>query len=477
MQTQSTASHSWLCLLGWTLLALLLGFELYSSISNGWWYPDKPTKSGTDFTAFYSAGELARLGGNIYDYTHSSTPRRPYIYPPLFAIFPMAPLSLLPHNAALAVFSLLNLLMLLVTLWLLRKVLWPQAPPQTGITTSMIGSWSEWRNWPLWQRPNTGLILATLVVIRFFHSNQRLGNANMYILLLLSLALFLLVRSRGFLAGAAIALATTFKLTPGLLGLYLLWSRQGCAMLGGAVGLVFCLVLIPGSILGFSQNWTLLSAFKDHVGGKLAATEEAETADANGIIVGWSNALPSHQPEPTGVSLRAAMQRLLSPSVAFPRRPASEDRTFNLLNLSYQQASHVADGLGILLLLITVLLTFPRWASAERDPLMLSLGLATTTMVLISPLTRIAHLVVLLLPVCALIALLQQNQLSGHARRWAWAGILFVGLEGMVFSANLVGQKASEIEQAVGIPTLSILALYVAQAVALRSLRPAKLNK
>src|SRR5262249_17528458 len=50
---------------------------------------------GCDFTAYYSAGELARTGKNIYDYRSSSTPFRPYIYPPMFAVFPMAPLSLL----------------------------------------------------------------------------------------------------------------------------------------------------------------------------------------------------------------------------------------------------------------------------------------------------------------------------------------------------------------------------------------------
>src|SRR5258705_12577790 len=55
-------------------------------------------KQGNDFTAYYSAGELARLKKNIYDWRSSTTPRRPFIYPPLFALLPMLPLSLLSHD-------------------------------------------------------------------------------------------------------------------------------------------------------------------------------------------------------------------------------------------------------------------------------------------------------------------------------------------------------------------------------------------
>ena len=39
----------------------------------------KKRPHGSDFTAYYSAGELARKGENIYDYRASSTPVRPYI--------------------------------------------------------------------------------------------------------------------------------------------------------------------------------------------------------------------------------------------------------------------------------------------------------------------------------------------------------------------------------------------------------------
>src|SRR5882672_10696126 len=69
----------------------------YSCVKNGWAVPppanSKTEKLGNDFTAFYSAGEQARLGRNIYDWASTSMPHRPYEYPPLFAVFPLEPLS------------------------------------------------------------------------------------------------------------------------------------------------------------------------------------------------------------------------------------------------------------------------------------------------------------------------------------------------------------------------------------------------
>ncbi|MGD0093509.1 MAG: hypothetical protein ABSE73_26670, partial [Planctomycetota bacterium] len=127
---------------------------------------------------------------------------------------------------------------------------------------------------------------------------------------------------------------------------------------------------------------------------------------------------------------------------------------------------------ALLLLALTVALTAPRWAREQHFPMVLSLGLVACAMTLISPLTRKAHLVVLLIPVAALIALLQQDRLSGAARRWAWAGLLVLGLQGVIFSGGIIGQRASDLVQAAGATTSSVLLLYVATAVALWNLKP-----
>ncbi|MCY3024028.1 MAG: glycosyltransferase family 87 protein [Planctomycetota bacterium] len=457
---------------------VVLAVHFRQCMRDGWWDPAKG-KDGTDFTASYSAGELARRGENIFDYRLSSTPGRPFIYPPMFAVFPMTLLSLLPHNGALAAFWVLNIVMLFASLWLLRTLLWPDPAASPGTTEPALvthrGLWCRCCSWRVWRHPDTGLVLAVLVCGRFLSSNMRLGNANMYILFLIVVALCLLVRSRGFWAGIVVALATAFKVTPGLFGLYLLWSRRGWALVGGALGLVLFLVLVPGSVLGVARNFELLSAFTRHASGALTDNKDVDAASPDSVVVGWRHRLKqSYKDRAVGVSLRGTTQKLLSPSVALNRRDASEDRTVNIANLTMQQAARVADVLSLCLLVVTILLTAPRWTCQERLPLILSLGLVTTAMVLISPLTRKAHLVVLLIPVVALIALLQQDKLTGAARRWAWIGLLVLGLSGVVFSGEVVGQRLSDVINAAGTTTVSVLLVYVATAMALHGMKHAK---
>jgi hypothetical protein len=441
-----------------------LGLNFRVCLRQGWWEPGAGQR-GTDFTALYSAGELARHGENVYDYERSSTPRRPFIYPPMFAVFPMAPLSLLPHNAALAVYWALNVLLLGASLWLLRKAVWEA---EAGGTPAV--------QLPFWRRPWVGLGLALAVCADFLNDNQRLGNANLYILFLLALALYLLVKKREFWAGLAVALAMAFKVTPGLFGLYLLWSRRGKALAGGALGVVLFLVLVPGAVLGFSQNWEMLQAFARHAGGAIAGQREPGSGEGRdaGISVGWKKGtLESRAEQAAGVSLRGMTQRLLSPSVAHGRAEDSEERTVNVLNLTPRQAARVGDILALLLLGFTIALTAPRWARERGYPLVLSFGLVTSAMLLISPLTRKAHLVVLLIPAAALSAMLQQEKLSGRARGWAWTSLLVLALHGVVFSPDIVGKQASEAAQALGVTTLAVLLVYVATAVGMRARKSA----
>ena len=85
------------------VVAILLVLYGVRCVKHGWYEPPaknatgnkkrKRKHRGTDFTAFYSAGELARTGKNIFDYKASSTKYRPYLYPP--------PVRGLPDGAAI----------------------------------------------------------------------------------------------------------------------------------------------------------------------------------------------------------------------------------------------------------------------------------------------------------------------------------------------------------------------------------------
>ena len=110
-------------LFAWLIIALLVAWQFKVSVKNAWITGDSREKI-SDFTAFYAAGDLALKGKDIYDFRNSGISRRPYLYPPTFAIFPMLPLALLPQNAALVVFTLINFALVFGTLWLLKDALW-----------------------------------------------------------------------------------------------------------------------------------------------------------------------------------------------------------------------------------------------------------------------------------------------------------------------------------------------------------------
>ena len=430
----------------------------------------KQRPKGTDFTAYYSAGELARTGQNLYNYAASSTPVRPYIYPPMFAVFPMAPLSLLPHNSAAVVFYALNIALLFGGLWLLWKIL---APPQLVPSTSY------------WRRPEIGCVLALVVCWRFLHSNLMLGNANLYVFFFLSLALYLMVRRvpgaapstpasprNEVLSGIAVALATTFKLTPGLFGIYFFWTFRRWAMLGGALGLALFLLLLPSLLLGFSENWVDLKAFVSHAREK-ALSEEDDSADGETVLIGRPKKAvsPDDLPRAVGLSFRGTVVNLLTPTEALNRGKIEGRRSVNLVNLEFKQAQTVADICSAVLLLATVILTAPGWTRAGPVPLALSWSMTTTAMVLVAPLTRSAHLVVLLIPVSVLIALLQQERLHGLGRILAWTTLLLLGLGSVVTSQGVLGNTWSQTINAMGATTWPMVLLFVALGVILFDLR------
>ncbi len=430
----------------------------------------KKRPHGSDFTAYYSAGELARKGENIYDYRASSTPVRPYIYPAMFAVFPMAPLSLFSHNTAVAVFFVLNLVLLAAGLWLVWKVL---VPPTSGTES-------------IWRRPELGCLFAVAVCWQYLHSNLRGGNANLYCFFCLALALYLFTdiakppevsatarRSwlREFFSGIVVALATTFKLTPGLFGVYFFWTFRRWAMLGGAVGLALFLLFVPALLLGFSKNWTALKVFTEHARDKAMADEDDTPQE---ILIGRPKkaANPDELPRAVGISFRGTLMKMLSETEALTRDDLEGDRSVNIMNLEPKQAQTAADILALVLLLATVVLTFPAWTRAGALPIALSWSLTTTAMVLVAPLTRMAHLVVLLIPVSVLIVLLQQSRLRGAAKTLAWAALFLLGCGGGLTSKAIWGSKLSQTIQALGLTTWSTLLLFIALAVALWQLRP-----
>jgi len=454
---------------GWVLAALFFSGFGVRCVKHGWYEPPDPAKSeeenrkrdcrGSDFTAYYSAGELVLKGKDLYAWTESSTPFRPFIYPPMFALFPMAPLAVLPHNAALIAFYVLNVGLLFVSLWLLRGMLWPAAGPADGTVPAARGGIAG-PDWGFLGRPDVGLLLALLICWRFFDSNFVLGNANVIILFLIVLGLWALHREHGGWSGLAVALAASFKMTPGLLGLYFLWTRRGWALLGGALGLLLFLLVIPGATLGWSYNWKALESFAGQARGKLEAPAKSDEQAAD-------DESDAEGTRAYGISLRGTLLKLLSPTISLPHREATEKRSINVVDLNPATTTRLADGAALLLLAATVWLTWPRAANRPGVPVALAWGLVVIAMLLISPHTRKAHGTILLLPAAALIAALQLRLLAGGARRLAWCALLVLGAATILTSKGVIGRRASEVSHAAGAATWAMAFLYIAVGVAL----------
>jgi len=443
-------------LAGAVLLAVFFSLYGIRCVKKGWY--DPPTKDGSDFTAYYAAGELAGKGQDITARENSSAPGRQYIYPPTFAVFPMALLGFLPHNTALIVFYVLNLALLLGSLWLLKRLLYPPtAPPVKSF----------------WTLPEFGLLAAVLACGRLFDSNMQLSNANIFVLFPIVLGLYLLQRERGFWGGICIALATCYKATPGLYGLYFLWSRRVWAMAGGALGLLIFLALLPIAVIGYANThkamheWIVLST------QKLAAQDvDEQPADAAADTKGKPNEDSEANPRAVGISLRGTFLKLFADTTALNRKEAGGEKQVNVTHLETATVVTIASVFSLLLLLTTVVLTFPKAAGSTAYALTLSWGLIALTMLLVSPLTRKAHAVVLVIPVTALIALLQQGRLAGDAnkfaRRLAWLSLIVLALAGTGTSPDLIGERASQVAHAMGCWTWSMLLLFAAVAVCLR---------
>jgi hypothetical protein len=149
------------------------------------------------------------------------------------------------------------------------------------------------------------------------------------------------------------------------------------------------------------------------------------------------------------------------------RREEGDLRSVNILNLAPETTSRLATVVSLILLGLTIWLTSAKAARTEPAGVALSWALVTLTMLLISPLTRKAHCVLVLIPTAVLMAQVQQDRLSGFARNVAWAALLLLPIATLLTAEGLAGERAAEFLHAIGTSTWAMVVLYVATAAAL----------
>ena len=420
------------------LLLLIVGFTIYGvdkvDDMNGPEPGDpKSLNDYNDFNVDFGAGEKLLAGEDIY-FQPTSPEGRYFLYPPIYAIY-MSVIYKLGLRWGAIYWFLSNVIMLMISAYLITQVV--AKDRSTRIKLAILG---------------------IILTGRFIDSDLGNGNVNLHVLFFLSVGLWCLAKYRSFWGGFSFGLAALTKVTPIIFLGYLMWKafiswirtkQQSLpkkanrpimplkfwnhAIVGMLVSLVLFTAVVPSLILGWKKNHQLHQDFyTSMVGPYVRVSDHPEKY--------WDS----------GYSLKTVLIHYLSDITNIGSQKKSI--SVNFANLSPQTVWI----LYLVLSLIMVGLSLIAWqrhlvdkVSIGWGPLLLALELGTLAalMVTISPLTRKAHYVVLLIPVIASLStgLKPDIQFPRRIRKLLITGAVAVGVIGIGSSIDVVGRHLFEI--------------------------------
>lgn len=352
------------------LLVALAGLALYA--------PKAVEEShNADLERYYIAGRTALAGGDIYE----ADGDRRFKYFPFFAqcMMPVAALGdALADRDSTGRIDDRSALRAGAYAWYL--ILCGSYLGAIALTVSMASAGRTEQHLPV------GLI-CLLFSARMFVGNVRNGQINMVVMFLAVLGCWLLLNGRDRLAGIAIALGAAIKFMPIVLLLWCARQRRWFALATSGLTLAVVLFVIPAFTWGFTGN---LSMLENYIGNRHKMVTD----------------LPDNQA--AGQSLASMTNRLLRPvNAASLRREDKQGNRdpiyINVFDLSPGHANHVALALVLIVTAATVrtLRNTPARLGIRGS---LEAGLIFLLMLLISPETRKAHFVTVLVPAGALAA-------------------------------------------------------------------------
>jgi hypothetical protein len=369
-----------------------------------------------DFSVYYTAARAVLEG--IDPYSVKGPSGRPFVYPPGFAVL-LVPLAALPHAAAAVLWTALGFAAVLGSLWLCLDLL----GVARGAAAWTVGGFT------------------LLCSARMLDSELGNGQADHWVLLGITASIWLVARRRAALGGFALAFAIVAKVTPLLLVAYYAARREWRACAGVAAGIVILAGLLPALALGpraaFDANLAWARAVVQPVlpGAPRSTTPRAE---APGRVHGYS--------------LNALVRRHLTRTQAAAQH--DEPVFVNAVSWSARTAESIYHAVALLVLGVTALALgvrpprdAPRW--------LLEVASVATTMVLIAPLSRKAHFVILLLPFAYGVTRVLQRS-SRAAAVWVVPPALVFGLT----SPGVIGDRASALALAWGAYTVATLWLW-----------------
>ncbi len=111
--------------------------------------------------------------------------------------------------------------------------------------------------------PARATAIVLLLTLRPLMEDLQHGNVNILIMFLATAGLWAFVHERDSWAGLAIALGTTFKVTPALFIPYFAYKRQWRVVAWSVTGLILFLLILPSLVIGPARNAELLLAWAE----------------------------------------------------------------------------------------------------------------------------------------------------------------------------------------------------------------------
>jgi len=207
-----------------------------------------------DADCFFRAGWAAKVGKSIYEVTDPNGWH--YNYPPLFAIT-MIPLAdpppgesregCLPYPISISIFYKVSLLSLFLGVFSLARAYEKQFP--VVFENLQVRKWYYLR------------IFAIVVCLSPIAHTLMRGQVNLFLLMMICLAIGFQISNKSFLSGVMIAGSICLKVFPVFLLIVPVWRKDYKQFAGCIVGLVLGLVIIPVSVMGVDKTKTAYSDF------------------------------------------------------------------------------------------------------------------------------------------------------------------------------------------------------------------------
>jgi hypothetical protein len=144
--------------------------------------------------------------------------------------------------------------------------------------------------------PQWAQALAVLLSLRPIVGDLTHGNVNIFILFLVTSALFAFHRRRDTLCGLLLALAICCKVTPLLFVPYFAWKRQWRVLAGTAAGMVLFLLLVPSLFIGWAENMSQLQSWTNQMIVPFVRDGVVSSEHPNQSLPGVVHRLLTHSP-------------------------------------------------------------------------------------------------------------------------------------------------------------------------------------